>query len=370
MSKDQDQLLPGESLETMKPRKSRSPKKPPATDDHRSAPRIGETFEAVRLNVREGIGFEEWDELGTQIAIMHNASPWWIGDWYNAGERAFGETASQARAISDRIAVHGNSMTPETVIDYASLARKFPPEERRESLTAFHYRTVRALEKPRALELLERAEREGWSSRDLKRNIEPPTPKEPEAPARVITTPGVAYDLILADPPWRYSNSGVNGAATKHYETMTPEAIKTFLVQEQIEVAEDAVLLLWVTNPMLPLGLEVMAAWGFEYKTNLAWVKQTVSRRNGKEERKIKFGAGFYFRGAHELLLLGVKGSNMGPASKSERSVLLAEALDHSQKPEEVYDVAERMYPNAHRIELFARHVRFGWDRIGKEAPR
>jgi len=106
---------------------------------------------------------------------------------------------------------------------------------------------------------------------------------------------------------------------------------------------------------MLEEALEVMKAWGFQYKTNLVWVKD-------------RFGLGFFVRGQHELLLVGVKGS-VHPPGESNRfsSVLKVPVKKHSEKPEEVYGLIENMYPNARKIELFARKIREGWEAWGLE---
>jgi N6-adenosine-specific RNA methylase IME4 len=318
--------------------------------------RGGVKYSPLGLQIDHVMTFEEWDQLGDQIAIMHTASPWWIGDWYIAGEAAYGEAAAQARAISDRAAKHGHTLSPDTVIDYASLCRRFPAPERSENLSLSHYRIVRAL--PNASELLARAVAEDLSSRDLKRIVDGKEGAEPKEPELVVVAGEGEYDVIMADPPWQYSNNNVNGAAAKHYATMSDDDICAFLEAQPIKTGPNAALFLWVTNPFLEVGLRVMKAWGFEYKTNIAWVKETN-----------KMGPGFYVRGAHELLFIGIKGKGMQPTAKNIKSVLIAAPMEHSKKPEEAYDIIEAMYPAAKKIEIFARHVRHKWDRIGHEAP-
>lgn len=336
-------------------RKKAEPKPEPAKAQGEMVERGGVKYSPLGLAIERPMTFEEWDQLGDQIAIMHTASPWWIGDWYIAGEAAYGEAAAQARAISERASKHGHALTPDTVIDYASLCRKFPSSERSENLSLSHYRIVRAL--PNASELLKRAEAEELSSRDLKRIVDGKT-NEPATPEPIVMAGEGEYDVIMADPPWQYSNSNVNGAAAKHYRTMTDDQICAFLEDNAIKTGPSAALFLWVTNPFLEVGLRVMKAWGFEYKTNIAWVKETN-----------KMGPGFYVRGAHELLYIGIKGKCMQPAAKNIKSVLVAPPMEHSKKPEEAYDIIEAMYPDAKKIECFARHVRHKWDRIGLEAP-
>lgn len=320
--------------------------------------RNGVKYSPVGLQLREGMTFAEWEDVGDQISVMHQASPWWIGDWYNQGDAMFGESAAQARAISDKAAAHGRQLSPATVIDYSSLCRRFSIEQRIADLSFTHHAVVRGLPDDRALPMLEKAVAEGMSVAALKQHLAAETAGP--APVPVAVRHSDAYDVIMADPPWKYSNSGLRGSAAKHYATMTPDEIEAYLVAQAIATAENAALFLWATNPLLPIALRVMEAWGFEYKSNVCWRKL----RNGKP----MFGTGWYVRSCHELILIGIRGS-MLPAVKNERSLFDGEVLEHSRKPYEAYEMIERMYPDARRLELFARHERHGWDRMGLEAP-
>jgi len=163
--------------------------------------------------------------------------------------------------------------------------------------------------------------------------------------------PEGVYSVIYADPPWRYDLSFA-GAPDMHYPTLETEKIGRLEVPSH----KDAVLFLWATNPKLEDALTVVRAWGFTYKTNMTWTKD-------------KAGTGYYLRGQHELLLIGVKGS-IGPPPEASRppSVLQAPRGRHSQKPHEVYDLIESMYPNQKYLELFAREQREGWTSWGLEA--
>jgi len=154
------------------------------------------------------------------------------------------------------------------------------------------------------------------------------------------------FNVIYADPPWQYEFSeSSRGAPDQHYATMTLQEICDLKVPS----ADDAILFLWATNPKLEEALQVIKKWGFQYRTNLVWVKD-------------KIGTGFYVRGQHELLLIGKKGEIQAP-EESDRppSVLYAPRREHSQKPDEVYAVIERMYPQGKYLELFARNHREGW---------
>jgi len=168
--------------------------------------------------------------------------------------------------------------------------------------------------------------------------------------------PEGVYSLILADPPWEYNYGGsMRGKAEMHYPTMTTEEIKALPIQDH--VAKDAMLFLWTTNPLLKEALEVVDSWFFEYKTNFVWVKD-------------KIGTGFYNRSQHELLLVCRRG-NMSIPADSDRfsSVIMESRQEHSEKPEVVYEIIEKMYPNRTYLELFARprKKRKGWTYWGDE---
>lgn len=148
---------------------------------------------------------------------------------------------------------------------------------------------------------------------------------------------GKKFAVIYADPPWDIQQKGARGAAL-HYDLMTLERIKQMPVADL--AADNATLLLWTTNAALPAALEVMTAWGFEYKTNAVWDKYFM-------------GLGNYFRGSHEILLHGVRGK--APFKfRGQRSTLLFPRQDHSHKPEEMIPLIERVLDGPY-LEIFAR---------------
>jgi hypothetical protein len=127
--------------------------------------------------------------------------------------------------------------------------------------------------------------------------------------------------------------------------------------------AEKAHLYLWVPNALLPDGLSVMRAWGFEYKGNLVWEK---IRKDGAPDGR---GVGFYFRNVTELLLFGIKGKNNRtlPPARSQVNLLRAQKREHSRKPDEFIPLIEACSPGPY-IELFARGDRHAWDMWGAQA--
>ncbi|TRZ69880.1 MAG: hypothetical protein D4R96_02500 [Nitrosopumilaceae archaeon] len=158
------------------------------------------------------------------------------------------------------------------------------------------------------------------------------------------------FSVILSDPPWQYYLNG-KGSPENHYDTMSTESICNL----SIPSAKNSILFLWATAPKLQDALEVMERWGFEYKTNMVWVKD-------------KIGTGYYFRGQHELLLVGKKGQILVPEVEDiPNSVLISPRRAHSEKPSEVYNIIEKMYPNQKYLELFARNKRENWTSWGNE---
>lgn len=169
------------------------------------------------------------------------------------------------------------------------------------------------------------------------------------------------YNIIYADPPWSYDLKVGQGIADEEYETMPIEEIKALPVADMAD--ENAVLFLWVTFPMLKEGLEVIKAWGFEYKTcAFNWIKLN-------KDGSPFFGIGHYTKSNSELCLLAVKGKLPVKSNKISQ-VLFGRKDKHSKKPYGAYSRIEALYGDLPRIELFARHKRQGWHVWGKEAPK
>ena len=81
------------------------------------------------------------------------------------------------------------------------------------------------------------------------------------------------YEIIYADPPWRYSAKKVQGAAENHYPTMSIDELCALPVAEL--AAKDSALFMWATFPQLPEALRLIRAWGFTYKSvAFVWLKK------------------------------------------------------------------------------------------------
>ncbi len=164
--------------------------------------------------------------------------------------------------------------------------------------------------------------------------------------------PDKRYAVIYADPPWRYDFSETNNRKIENqYPTMTEDEIAAL----DVPAADDAVLFMWATNPKLREAFTVLDGWGFDYVTNMVWVKDRI-------------GMGYYARSRHELLLIAKRGSLPVPLPDNRPdSVIEGKRTEHSAKPLHLYDVIERMYPGFAKIELFCRSPYEGWDAWGNE---
>ena len=181
--------------------------------------------------------------------------------------------------------------------------------------------------------------------RKLKRSQSP----EPPPPL-----PNGKYHIILADPPWLYDYSISDSRKIENqYPTMELQDIMNLPIENIL--ADDCVLFLWATSPKLVEAIQVIDSWGFTYKTSMVWIKD-------------KIGMGYYARQQHELLLISTRGALPVPLPQNRvSSVIEAPRVQHSQKPEKLYSIIEKMYPDRTKIELFSRRQRAGWDMWGNE---
>lgn len=173
------------------------------------------------------------------------------------------------------------------------------------------------------------------------------------------------FGTILCDPPWQFQNR-TGKIAPEHkrllrYGTLKLDEIMNLPVARV--AAEVSHLYLWCPNALLPEGLEVMRAWGFQYKSNLVWHK--IRKDGGSDGR----GVGFYFRNVTELILFGVRGKNARTLrpGRTQVNFLASRKREHSRKPDEQYRLIEACSRGPF-LELFARGERKGWTSWGNEA--
>lgn len=160
------------------------------------------------------------------------------------------------------------------------------------------------------------------------------------------------FEVILADPPWQMGNPSAAWAPEQHYPTLPLDQIK----QLAVPAAADALLFLWVPASLIPQGLEVIEAWGFIFRTEIVWDKLTI-------------GPGQWLRMQHEPLLLASRGhASPPPPQQRVSSVIQGRRRGHSSKPDAAYELIERMYPQARKLELYARGTpRPGWSAWGNQ---
>jgi N6-adenosine-specific RNA methylase IME4 len=164
--------------------------------------------------------------------------------------------------------------------------------------------------------------------------------------------PDGRYNVIYADPPWKYEFSETHKREIENqYPTMGLEEI----IALQLPIEENAVLLLWTTAPKLEESLQVLNAWGFTYRTCAIWDKE-------------KLGMGYWFRIQHEILLVGIKGEFRAPEPEDRiPSIIRAAREEHSKKPEIMYKIIEKMFPNKKYLEVFSRSNHHGWVTWGNQ---
>jgi N6-adenosine-specific RNA methylase IME4 len=181
--------------------------------------------------------------------------------------------------------------------------------------------------------------------------------KQLELAQKIASLPDKTYGVIYADPGWEFETyneaTGQDRAAANHFTVQPTSEIRKIPVPKI--AAQDCILFLWATVPMLNDALEVMAAWEFNYVTNFCWVKDRI-------------GTGYWNQNQHELLLVGTKGKPAMPAAIVS-SVVVAARGAYGAKPVEFAEMIEKFYPDLPKIEMNRRGPpRSGWDAWGNEA--
>ena len=186
--------------------------------------------------------------------------------------------------------------------------------------------------------------------------------KKDEVKEKTKALPEGKHRVIYADPPWKYNDAQAvkgdygtgTGAVAGHYPPMSLTELKALDIKTLS--ADDSVLFLWATSPLLENALELCKAWGFYYKAHFIW-------------DKVKHNMGHYNSVRHELLLICTRGSGTPEVTKLFDSVQVIERQEHSRKPEEFRTIIDTLYPSGQRIELFCRGDKpEGWETWGNEA--
>lgn len=299
-------------------------------------------------------GCEAWEAEGLELGRRERSAEalmWDIGDWWLKGDQ-----------YEDRAQRAGRPGMPTLGTCYVagSIAKRWPTLMRIKALSWHHHQIAAPIkddvqaealllwcletDPPRSTQQL-RAE--------LKRRKR--AAKERALGDEQRALPDRLYGVIYADPPWRFEpysrDTGLDRAADNHYPTMDVAAICAL----SVPAADDCVLFLWATVPMLPEALQVLDAWGFTYRSHFVWLKDRA-------------GTGYWNRNQHEVLLVGTRGDVPAPAPGQQYpSVIEAAAREHSTKPPHFAEMIEELFPSLPALELFARAPRLGWEVWGNE---
>lgn len=304
---------------------------------------------------------KEWRCYGEILRRVDEAKQWAIGDWLVDGKRHYGD--GLYKEASEILGIDQSQLR-----NLKSLANTFELSQRCDKLGWTHHREVSSLklieedkkgklklsndsDKEKMQWFLNKAEKENWSVRDLREAIATFKRRQQEE-IRLANEPQ-KYSIILADPAWEYDFSKSDSRQIDNQYLPTSLSDMKRLKPPS---ADDCVLFMWATNPKLREALELISAWGFEYKTGATWVKD-------------KIGMGYYFRQKHELLLVATKGAGLElpDDNKKPESVFFADRTGHSEKPEIAYELIEQMYPEYNKLEMFSRKERDGWSSWGDE---
>jgi N6-adenosine-specific RNA methylase IME4 len=323
-------------------------------------------MDAAGLRIPEGLSMEEWASMGDALARAAQSVMWWIGDWWAYGDKqGYGERSQ----VLEKLRAKGhNPPSFKTCARAGTISRAFISARRRALLTFDHHKAVASLEQPEQDWMLDRAEANGWSRAELQdevrryklERIRRPGAQKYETQTvddlQVIIERGQKFGTIYADPPWPYGNQATRAATSDHYKEHNTLSIEDICNLPVPALAADAAHChLWTTNGFLREAFDVMAAWGFTYKSCFVWTKPD-------------FGLGNYWRVGHEFMLFGLKGK--APfGSNNETSWMHLPAGEHSAKPYRVRQAIERCSPGP-RLELFGRKEVENWTVWGNEIER
>ncbi len=301
------------------------------------------------LILNEDLTKDEWHDIGGILKTMEGCIQFWIGDWLCHGEKKWGEMYKEAEDIT--------GLDNGTLRNMKSVAASVDLSLRSDNLTFEHHKLVAPLPPEKQEKFLELAEKKDMTVSELRQAVREGKHDDKEAQP----FPKGKFEIIYMDPPWKYDKDEeyFGQDVEKHYPTMTYDQLLELPVKTL--AYKDCVLYLWTTAPKLNWGIDLLRAWGFDYKTCLIW-------------NKVKHNMGFYASIRHEILLIGGVGQS-SPTDKKyanqTNSIYTEERTEHSRKPDYYYEMIEKMHPTkTHKIELFQRRERKGWTGWGNEIKK
>jgi N6-adenosine-specific RNA methylase IME4 len=187
-----------------------------------------------------------------------------------------------------------------------------------------------------------------------------------------VGLPQQHFRIGYVDPPWNFhawSHRGEGKGACQHYQCQDLDTLKALPIGDLM--APDSALFCWVVQPMLPEALQVLAAWGFSFRTvAFVWIKMPASWSEHQLPLRIRprMGLGYHTRSGSEQCWLAIRGRGYKRQSMGIEQVVHAPVREHSRKPDEVAARIEQLVGSVPRIELFARQQRSDWVAWGNEA--
>jgi len=172
------------------------------------------------------------------------------------------------------------------------------------------------------------------------------------------------YDLIYIDPPWGQQKGGLRACRPSQtrildYSTMSLLEIEKLNNQVLSLATVNHNVFMWTIEKFLPQTEKMMKNAGYKLHARMIWDKT-----NG-------VAPAFTVRYSHEYLLWFYKPGNILMPQRAVRgkycTVFREAATQHSRKPVFVYEMLEDMFPDAKKIEIFARNSRLGWDNWGNQ---
>ena len=306
----------------------------------------------------ESRDFSDWAEHGRQLCETGKRLHWQIGDWWRSGLHKYGD---RAKVAAENIF----GLEYPTLRRLSTVADAFESDRRR-SLPFSHHAEVAAIPAEKADELLDNAESEGWSVRQLRAEVSRiKNAAAIDAPVESLDTCTIAdlhqlveqgrrFGCIYADPPWLYDNQATRAATGNHYSGMTVDELCELPIRELAK--DDAHLHLWITNAFLFDAPRIFAAWGFEYRSTYVWVKPQM-------------GIGNYWRNSHEMMLTAIRGDAKRFNDRSLKSWGEFDRTAHSAKPERIREMIQRASHGPY-LELFGRRKTEGWTVWGNQIER
>jgi N6-adenosine-specific RNA methylase IME4 len=305
------------------------------------------------LVLADGLSFNVWETIGKDLKLCEGAVLWWLGDWLNYGDRAYGEMYTQALEASD--------YSLSTLQNAKWVAGRVESSLRSELLPYKAHQEVASLDPSQQAEVLTIAAEKNLTVREIRRLA-----SAIRYPAITgVIPPAGKYECIVIDPPWPMEkierevapNQAGPGIPVFEYPTMQEDQLIAFGETMKAMTDDNCHLFCWTTHKHLPMALRLLEVWGFSYVCTLVWHKNGGFQPFGLPQYNCEF------------VLYARHGSPKFVDTKDFMCCFNAQRREHSRKPDSFYDVVKRV-TGGRRIDVFSREPRDGFDQYGNEAEK